>query len=151
MGLKVGDIAPEFSLNDQHGATFRSKDYLGKKYMVVYFYPKDNTSVCTKEACKFRDSYEDFTDKGAIVIGISSDSEKSHHRFAEKYKLPFILLADANKKVRSAFKVENNLFLFPGRETFVIDLEGKIVMAFNSVSASEHTKRALRILKSKIE
>jgi len=149
MGLKIGDFAPEFSLTDQHGNLFHSKSYLGKKYLVIYFYPKDNTPGCTKEACQFRDSYEDFTDNGAIVVGISSDSEKSHRRFAEKYDLPFFLLADSNKKVRSSFKVENNLFILPGRETFVVDLEGKIIMAFNSVNALSHMKRALKVLKTK--
>lgn len=148
MGLQVGDIAPEFSLTDQHGNLFRTKDVLGKKYMVIYFYPKDNTPGCTKEACQFRDRYEDFTDNGAIVIGISSDTEKSHRRFAEKFNLPFTLLADPDKEVRRLFKVENNLIFLPGRETFVVDLEGKVIMAFNSVNASEHMKRAMRALKN---
>ena len=148
MGLKVGDRAPEFSLIDQHGKRFDSKDVFGKKYMVIYFYPKDNTPGCTKEACQFRDRYEDFTDNGAVVIGISTDSQKSHLRFAEKYKLPFTLLADSDKKVRRLFKIENNLIFLPGRETFVVDLEGKIIMAFNSVNASEHMRRALKSLKS---
>ena len=148
MGLKVGDSAPEFSLSDQYGKLFHSKDVLGKKFMVIYFYPKDNTPGCIKEACQFRDSYEDFTDNGAIVVGISSDSEKSHRRFSDKYTLPFTLLADTNKKVRRLFKVENKLFFLAGRATFVIDLKGKIIMAFNSVNATEHMKRALKALKS---
>ncbi len=148
MGLKVGDWAPEFSLTDQHGKTFHSKDYIGEKYLVVYFYPKDHTPGCTKEACQFKDSYEDFTDRGAIVVGISSDTEKSHRKFAEKYELPFRLLADPDKKVRRLFKVKNNLFFLPGRETFVIDLKGKIAMAFNSINASQHMKMALNTLSS---
>jgi len=148
MSLSIGDIAPEFSLVDQHGKTFHSVDFLGKKFMVVYFYPKDDTPGCIKEACQFRDSYEEFTDNGAIVVGISSDSERSHRRFADKYDLPFFLLADPNKKVRKSFKVENNLFVLPGRETFVIDLEGKIRIAFNSINASKHMKIALKTLKS---
>ena len=148
MGLKVGDSAPEFSLTDQHGKPFHSKDALGKKFMVIYFYPKDNTPGCTKEACQFRDNYEDFTDNGAIVVGISSDSEKSHRRFADKYKLPFTLLTDSDKKVRRLFKVENKLLFMAGRATFVVDHKGKIVMAFNSINASEHMKRALKALKN---
>jgi len=149
MGLKVGDSAPHFSLTDQHGRTFHSKDLLGEKYMVLYFYPKDNTPGCTKQACQFRDSYEDFIDNGAVVVGISADSEKSHLRFADKYKLPFTLLADTKNKVRRLFKVENKLFFLPGRETFIVDPKGKIIMTFNSVNSYKHTKRALKTLKSK--
>jgi len=152
MGLKVGDTAPKFSLIDQNGNLFKSKDFVGKIYMVIYFYPKDNAPVCIKEACQFRDSYENFTDNGAIVIGISADSEKSHRNFAERYDLPFTLLTDADKKVRRLFKVENSLFVLPGRETFVVDLKGEIAMAFKNVSASEHMKRALKIIrKLKVE
>lgn len=148
MGLKVGDSAPEFSLKNQDGKVFNSKDVLGKKYLVVYFYPKDDSPGCVKEACQFRDRYEDFVDNGAMVIGISSDSEKSHRKFAKKYNLPFTLLADADKKVRRLFRVENNLFILPGRQTFIIDLEGKIAMTFNSVNAFEHMKRALKKIKA---
>lgn len=148
MGLKIGDTAPVFSLTDQYGNSFHSKDFLGKKYLVIYFYPKDNTPGCIKEACQFRDSYEDFTDNGAIVIGISSDSEKSHRKFAAKYQLPFTLLADSEKKVRRMFKVANNMLLLPGRETFVVDLQGKITLAFNSISAMRHMKKALSTIKS---
>ena len=151
MGLKVGDSAPDFSLIDQHGKPFYSKDVFGKKYMIIYFYPKNNTPGCTTEACHFRDSYEDFTDNGAVVVGISADSEKSHRRFADKYSLPFTLLADSDKKVRRLFKVENNMFFLPGRETFVVDLNGKIIMAFNSANASEHMKRALKVLKNALK
>ena len=147
MGLKVGEIAPEFSLKDQNGKLFASKDFLGKKFMVVYFYPKDDTPGCVAEACQFRDSYEDFTENGAMVVGISSDSEKSHRKFADKYNLPFTLLADPNKKVRRLFKVENSLFILPGRETFVIDPNGKILLAFNNINGSAHMKKALKVLK----
>ncbi|NHF61364.1 peroxiredoxin [Flavobacteriaceae bacterium TP-CH-4] len=151
MGLKIGSSVPEFSLKDQHGNTFHSKDFIGKKAMVIYFYPKDNTPGCTKEACQFRDSYEDFTDLGAEVVGISSDSEKSHRSFAKKYELPFVLLADPDKKVRRLFKVENSLLVLPGRETYVVDKTGKIIMVFNSINASEHMRRALKALKSQSE
>jgi peroxiredoxin Q/BCP len=149
MGLKIGDRIPEFSLPDQHGNTFNSAEYLGKKPLVIFFYPKDNTPGCTKEACSFRDSYEEFTERGAEVIGISADPESSHRKFASKYNLPFVLLADTANKVRRLFKVENALFnLFPGRETYVVDKEGLVVLAFNNMGASGHMKRALRAIKS---
>ncbi len=148
MALKIGDRAPEFTLNDQYGELFSSDSLLGKKPMVIFFYPKDDTPGCTKEACSFRDSYEEFKDLGAEVIGISSDSEKSHQRFASKYGLPFILLADVNKKVRKSFKVDKNLFnLLPGRETYVIDKKGIVIMVFNSMNASKHMEKALEALK----
>lgn len=148
MGLKVGDELPDFKLKDQNGNLFSSAQLKGKKPMVIYFYPKDNTPGCTMEACGFRDNYEDFTELGAEVIGISSDTEKSHRRFADRYQLPFILLADTDKKVRRLFRVENNLLLVPGRETYVIDTTGKIIMVFNSMNANEHMRRAFKALKN---
>ncbi len=149
MGLKVGDKIPEFSLPDQHGNTFNSSDFLGTKPLVIFFYPKDNTPGCTKEACSFRDSYEEFTDRGVEVVGISADSESSHRKFAASYELPFKLLSDRKNKVRRLFKVENALFnLLPGRETYVVDRDGIIIMAFNNMGASGHVKRALKAIKS---
>ena len=149
MGLQVGDKIPEFSLPDQDGNTFNSSDYIGKKPVVIFFYPKDNTPGCTREACSFRDSYEEFTDRGAEVVGISADSESSHRKFATSHNLPFKLLADRKNKVRRLFKVEKTLFnLLPGRETFVVDKDGIVIMAFNNMGASGHVKRALKALKS---
>lgn len=149
MALQIGDSLPEFSLKDQHGNLVSSTSFLGNKPLVIFFYPKDDTPGCTKEACSFRDSYEEFKDLGAEVIGISSDSEESHNKFASKYSLPFILLSDENKKVRKIFKVDNNLFnLLPGRETYVFDKKGKVIMVFNSINASKHMKKALEALKS---
>ncbi|ALM06553.1 alkyl hydroperoxide reductase [Sediminicola sp. YIK13] len=151
MALQIGDRVPEFSLKDQHGNMFTSNSIVGSKAMVIFFYPKDDTPGCTKEACSFRDSYEEFKELGAEVIGISSDSEKSHQKFASKYELPFILLSDEKKKVRKSFKVDNNLFnLLPGRETYVIDKKGNVIMVFNSISASKHMKKALEALKSAV-
>ncbi|MBT8182044.1 MAG: peroxiredoxin [Eudoraea sp.] len=148
MGLKVGQVIPQFSLPDQDGKLFNSNDIVGKKPFVIFFYPKDYTPGCTLEVCSFRDSYEEFTELGATVIGISSDSENTHRRFASKYKLPFKLLADRQKKVQSLFKVESKLFnLLPGRETYVVSKEGVILMAFNSINASLHMKKALNALK----
>lgn len=139
---------PEFSLKDQEGNWFHSSEHTGKKPLVIFFYPKDFTPGCTAEACAFRDSYEDFTDAGALVIGISSDTEASHRKFADRHRLPFVLLSDPKKEVRRMFRVENRLLnLLPGRETFVVDKTGTIVMAFEGIRASGHVPRALQALK----
>lgn len=152
MGLRPGDRAPEFTLIDQHGQRFDIKLYLGVKPLVIFFYPKDYTPGCTIEVCSFRDHYEDFTELGAEVIGISSDSEQTHKNFAAKYKLPFRLLADTGKKVRRLFGVQNRLLnLLPGRETFVIGKDGKLIMSFNSVNAYKHMEKALNVLKEEVK
>lgn len=149
MGLKVGQLIPNFSLKDQNGIPFNSSDLLGNKSFVLFFYPKDNTPGCTAEVCSFRDNYEEFTDLGAEVVGISSDSEASHSRFSKKFNLPFILLSDKGGKVRKMFKIEGSLFnLLPGRETYVINKVGRVEMVFNSASSSRHMKKALATLKS---
>jgi len=148
MALEKGDQIPEFELKDQHGNTFNSDEIIGQKPAVIYFYPKDFTPGCTKEACNFRDSYEDFQELGAEVIGISNDSEKSHAKFSKKYKLPFVLLADEKGKVRKKFGIKKSLLgLVPGRETFVIDDKGEVVFKFNSLDASKHKQKALKALK----
>lgn len=148
MSLKVGDIVPYFELNDQKGELFKSDTVIGQKPAVLYFYPKDETPGCTAEACSFRDSYEDFKDLGAEVIGISSDSIGSHKRFAERHRLPFILLADTKKKVQRLFKLPKLLFgLYTKRITFVIDKEGKVVYVHDSLLATSHIKKALKALK----
>lgn len=148
MGLKVGQAIPEFSLPDQHGKLFSSEDLKGKKSFVLFFYPKDNTPGCTAEVCSFRDNYEAFTELGAEVVGISSDSKASHNRFSSKHKLPFVLLSDLGGKVRKLFKVEGHLLnLLPGRETYVINKEGTVEMVFNSINASRHMEKALKALK----
>ncbi|NNE02917.1 MAG: peroxiredoxin, partial [Eudoraea sp.] len=122
---------------------------IGTKPIVLFFYPKDNTPGCTKEVCSFRDSYEEFTELGAEVVGISSDSEASHRKFAAVFNLPFVLLADTQKEVRRLFKIENSLFnLLPGRETYVVDMEGNVLMVFNSMSPAHHMKKALKALKN---
>lgn len=138
---------PEFSLKDQHGNWFHSGEHLGKKPLVIFFYPKDFTPGCTAEACLFRDHYEEFTDAGALVIGISSDSQVSHQSFARKHRLPYVLLSDPKKEVRRKFWVENRLLnLLPGRETFVVDRTGKIIMSFEGMRATGHVDRALSAL-----
>lgn len=147
MAIKVGDTLPNFSAKDTNGNVFDSKDYLGKQPLVIYFYPKDDTPGCTLQACSFRDNYQDFKDLGAEVIGISSDSVQSHIKFKSKFNLPFILLSDSDKKLRKLFGVQNSLFVIPGRETFVIDKNGIILMVFNSMSSEIHITKALSVLK----
>jgi peroxiredoxin Q/BCP len=146
--LQIGDSIPDFSLKDQNGNLFTVKDYVGKNNLIIYFYPKDDTPGCTKEACKFRDEFQDFTDLKAKVIGISSDSVESHKKFADKYNLPFTLLADSSQKVRKLFGVPNFSGIIPGRVTYVIDKNGKIVFIFNSMQQAEkHIDKAKSILK----
>ncbi len=144
--LKEGDKVPDFTLKDQNGKTFHLKDHLGKKVLVIYFYPKDDTPGCTKQACYFRDQYEEFTRLGAEVIGISGQDSKSHEAFAKKYNLPFTLLADEGDKVRKLFGAGGGII--PGRVTYVIDKEGKIVYIFNSqTEVTRHVDEALKKIK----
>jgi len=148
-GAKVGDKAPDFSLPDQDGNKRSLKDYAGKKSVVLYFYPKDNVGVCKKEACLFRDDYQNFVNAGAEVIGVSSDSVKSHKNFVSRRSLPFTLLSDRHGKVRKLYGVPTAAAgLLPGRVTFVIDREGTIRLSFNSLMhAGEHVSKALTVLK----
>ncbi len=148
MALQVGDKTPNFSAKDSDGNDFESASIIGKKPVVFYFYPKDNTPGCTAQACGFRDKYEDFKDLGAEVIGISSDSITSHEKFVHRYKLPFILLSDSDKKIRNLFGVKPNLFgLLPGRVTYVVDKNGIIQLVFDSLVATNHIPRALEMIK----
>ena len=146
--MEIGEKVPDLELKDQHGEKFSFQEFVGKKSFVVYFYPKDFTPGCTKEACSFRDSYEDFQELGAEVIGISGDSAESHSKFADKYSLPYLFLSDENKKARNAFGVRANLLgLIPGRETFVFDKDGILLHKFNSMNAKRHMPEALTVLK----
>ncbi|WP_396139900.1 peroxiredoxin [Flavobacterium sp.] len=148
MALIIGDKIPSFTSIDSKGNSFDIKEYIGKP-LVIYFYPKDDTPGCTIQACTFRDKYEDFKALGAEVIGISSDSLKSHQKFASRYKLPFILLSDFDKKIRIQFGVPNDfLGLIPGRATYVIDKKGVVQLIFDSTSAKIHIEKALEILKT---
>ena len=148
MSLKVGDRIPHFELLNQHGELFKSESVLGVKPLVVYFYPKDETPGCTAEACSFRDHYEDFLELGAEVIGISSDGVKSHQKFADRHKLPFILLSDSKKKVQRLFKLPKILFgLYTKRITFVIDKEGVVSYVHSSLMPDSHIRKALQQLK----
>jgi len=146
--LKVGDTIPHFTAKDTNGNDFDSATVVGHKPLVIYFYPKDNTPGCTAQACSFRDQYEDFKDLGAEVIGISSDNVASHQQFAKRYKLPFILLTDPDKKIRKLFGVPSGMFgLLPGRVTYVTDKNGVIQMIFGSMLATKHIPKALAALR----
>jgi peroxiredoxin Q/BCP len=142
--LAVGDVAPPFTAVLQDGSRFDSASVLGKKLVVLFFYPKDNTPVCTKEACAFRDSYEKFTAAGAEVIGVSSDSPATHRAFAEKHRLPFPIISDHDRSLRKLFGVPNPLGLIPGRVTYVIDRQGVVRLVFSALLASDdHVRKAL--------
>lgn len=148
MALKVGDTVPNFTALDTNGNEFRSQDFVGKKPVVFYFYPKDNTPGCTAQACSFRDQYEDFKDLGAEVIGISSDSITSHQKFTKQYRLPFQLLSDSDRKIRKLFGVPSGMLgLLPGRVTYIVDKTGSITMIFDSIMATKHIPIALEAIK----
>lgn len=143
--MKLGDSLPEFSLNSQEGHLISSTDLKGRNPLVIYFYPKNFTPGCNREACGFRDSFEEFSEKGAQVIGISADSVASHQKFASHYKLPFTLLSDSKNEVRKLFGVKSNLLgILPGRETFVFNKEGNLTFKFKSMGADAHIEEALK-------
>lgn len=147
MKLAIGDTAPDFVLNTQDGTPFRLSDAWRKGPVVLYFYPKDETSGCTAEACSFRDSYEDFQKAGAQVVGVSSDSEEDHRSFASHHRLPFTLLADRGGAVRALYEVPKTLGILMGRVTYVLDRGGTIRHIFNSqIHATRHVSEALSVL-----
>jgi peroxiredoxin Q/BCP len=148
-GVKIGDLAPDFELPVEGGEKVRLSDFRGKKTVVLYFYPKDDSPGCTKEACAFRDNYEQFKDAGADVLGVSSDTLESHGLFSVKLGLPFKLLSDEGGKVRKLYGVPSSFGLIPGRVTYVIDKEGVVRYIFNSqIDAEKHMKESLRIVRS---
>ncbi|MUP14221.1 peroxiredoxin [Ancylomarina euxinus] len=146
--IEVGSKVPIFKLNDQNGELFKLETVLGRKNLVIYFYPKDDSPGCTKEACSFRDQFEAFADADAMIIGISAQSEESHLEFAKKHRLNYTLLSDTGNKVRQLFGVPASFFgLIPGRVTYVVNKEGEIAYLFNSqIQAEKHVDEALRIL-----
>ena len=144
--LKVGDTAPDFSLLDERGLPVSLKDYLGKKVVVLYFYPKDFTPGCTAEACSFRDDYKPIQDKGAVVIGVSLDSVESHLKFSEKYMLPFTILSDHKKEVAKAYGVLGVGGFLAKRVTFIISKDGKITHVFTKVYVKQHSEEVLKAL-----
>lgn len=147
--VKEGDVLPNFKLKNQNDEWVEMTQFIGKQALVIYFYPKDDTPGCTTEACSFRDSFEDFKDLGAEVIGISGDNVASHKAFEKKHRLPFILLSDINNRVRNdVFGVPKSVLgLLPGRVTYIVNKEGKIIKIFDSISGSHHHQEALDALK----
>ena len=147
--IEKGSKVPSFALKDQDGKLFDIQTVLGKKNLVIYFYPKDDSPGCTKEACYFRDQFEVFSQADAIIIGISGQSVESHKKFAEKYHLSFTLLSDEGNKVRKLFGVPTDLFgTLPGRVTYIVDKQGVVVYVFNSqLNVQKHIDQAVKILK----
>jgi len=146
--IEVGDRAPDFELPSQTGERVRLSDLLQQRAVVLYFYPKDETPGCTREACAFRDSYEVFAEAGAEVVGVSSDSVESHGGFASHHRLPFVLLSDEGDAVRRLYGVRRTLGLLPGRVTYVIDRQGVVRQVFSSqLGAERHVGEALATLK----
>ena len=146
--IEIGDPIPSVSLPDQFGNEIALSSFDGP--LVIYFYPKDNTKVCTAQACGFRDRYEDFKAYGAEVIGISKDSVKSHEKVAKNRQLPFILLSDSSGEAHRKFGIPSLLFgMVPARITFVVDQAGKVVHTFRAdFNAEQHIKESIRILES---
>lgn len=142
--LAPGQTIPDVTLLDGEGKPVRLRGLLGEKALVVYFYPKDDTPGCTAQACGFRDAYQDFVDAGAEVVGISQDAADSHRAFAQKHRLPFRLFTDPDGSAARAFGVKKTLGILPGRATFVVDREGRIVFAFSSqLRVGTHVEQAL--------
>ena len=148
--VKIGDLAPNFRLLSQTGQTLELQDYIGTKPVVLFFYPKDNTTLCTKEVCHFRDNFDEFKKiYNAQVIGVSSDSVDSHKQFSEANNLPFMLLSDPNEDVRREYGVPKTFGIIPGRVTYVIDKQGVIRHIFSSqLNYKRHVNEALSALKS---
>jgi thioredoxin-dependent peroxiredoxin len=150
--LSEGDPAPNFTAPTNGGGTVSLKDFKGK-YLVLYFYPKDDTPGCTKEACGFRDAYQDFEKAGAVVLGVSTDSVKKHDKFVEKFHLPFPLLADEDKSIVEAYgvwgkkKFMGREYMGTNRVTFLIDPKGKIKKIWPSVKPEEHAAEVLAAIK----
>ena len=146
--IKIGDAIPAINLKDENGVEVNINAI--KKTLIIYFYPKDETPGCIKEACKFRDEFESFLDLGVPIFGISGDDSASHKKFKEKYHLPFTLLADTNNEVRKKFGVPKSLLFLPGRVTYIVNKKGIVIYMFNSqFKAEQHIENALEFLRKK--
>jgi peroxiredoxin Q/BCP len=146
--IDVGDLAPDFELQAASGQTVRLSAFRGRKNVVLFFYPKDATAGCTLEACTFRDAYNDFLDANAEVIGVSSDSLESHNRFADRHRLPFLLLSDPHGTVGAHYDVRKALGIFPGRVTFLIDKEGIVRHVTDGrLRFKDHVSESLAVLR----
>lgn len=148
--LTVGATAPDFELKDGEGKTHKLSDYRGK-LVVLYFYPKNNTPGCTKEACNLRDNFDALLEKGIVVLGVSYDDSESHKEFAAEYDLPFTLLSDSEKKVAEMYGAKGGIFGFIGakRITYLIDEAGKIIHLFDKVNTGSHAQEILEVLDKK--
>jgi peroxiredoxin Q/BCP len=146
--VKAGDTAPEFEGPTSDGGRLGLKNFIGKKNVVLYFYPKDDTPGCTKEACNFRDSLQSVRKMGAEIIGVSLDSVESHKKFASKYNLRFPLISDKEKKIAKAYGVLKNMGASTSRVTFIIDKAGKVVKVFPKVDVTKHTAEVVAALKA---
>jgi peroxiredoxin Q/BCP len=148
VAVKVGDKAPDFTLPSQMDDNVTLSEYFGKKNAVLYFYPKDETRGCTREACEFRDQYDVFTNLGAEVIGVSAQSVESHKSFATHHGLPFILLSDEKNEVRRLYGATSTMGIIPRRVTYIIDKKGIVRHVFSSQFQPEkHIEEALKVLK----
>ncbi len=146
--INVGDPAPDFTRQAHTGQTMALSDYRGRSAVVLFFYPKNGTPVCTKEACTFRDNYEAFVDAGAVVIGISGDSLERHRAFSARTRLPYLLLSDKDGALRTLFGVPKTMGIFPGRVTYVIDKEGIVRHVTNvQMSAQRHIEESLDVVR----
>jgi peroxiredoxin Q/BCP len=146
--VRAGDLAPDFERISGDGRTVRLSDYRGRSEVVLFFYPKDDSPACTAEACSFRDRYEEFLGAGSVVIGVSADPPGEHRAFADKYRLPFPLLTDADGSLRASFGVPKTLGLIPGRVTYLIDRAGVVRHVYAAqLRPASHVREALRALK----
>ncbi len=145
--IREGDLAPDVEFLTHTDGPISLRRYRGKKAVVVYFYPKNYTPICTRQACAFRDMHHDFVESGAVVIGVSSDSEQSHHSFARSHNLPFILVSDVDDNLRKTFGVPKTMGVLPGRVTYVIDKQSIVRRIFNAQFSGEgHAEEALKIV-----
>jgi peroxiredoxin Q/BCP len=150
--IKVGDPAPPLAAEAHDGRRVSLSEFRGQRAVVLFFYPRDGTSVCTAEACAFRDAHEDFAKAGAVVIGVSGDSLERHRSFASERELPYLLLSDQDGSIRKAFGVPKTFGIFPGRVTYVIDKQGVVRHIFNSQFTGErHTTEALAMVRQLIQ